>query len=175
MLSITLLFLCSCSYLCNRADDAMDMVDVGFTFSTKPGIAVWYDFVPVVPIGISYVDGYFVGLGGGGFRFFSHHFQRHFGLVLWGQEEVTFRYSKQDLDDMTNTERDEATNFQRTGLIGMIQGPFPGPDYLISCPHYLHIGWIGAVASPRYLQMLDFIIGWTTLDICFDDDWEQEE
>ena len=58
---------------------------------------------------------------------------------------------------------------QIIGLIGLLQGPRPNNDYWVSCPHYLHIGWIGAVVTPRYSEMLDFIVGWTTLDISFDD------
>jgi hypothetical protein len=159
-----------CTYLKNRADDAMDIVDVGFTFSKTPQFAAYYDFVPIIPIGYGDVKGRFVGLGGGKLAGWAAHRERSYGLVLWGQEEVGFGKSASNLDKMTAKERNKALKFQRTGLIGMAQGPFPGPEYLISCPHYLHVGWIGAVATPRYLQIVDFVLGWTTLDICFDDD-----
>jgi hypothetical protein len=46
---------------------------------------------------------------------------------------------------------------------------------LISCPHYLHLGWVGVVATPRYLQMLDFVAGWTTLDVGGDDNRREEK
>lgn len=164
-----------CAYLANRGNDAMDMIDIGVTVSAEPGFAFFYDFVPVIPIGAGYVNGYFIGLGGGKFSIGYPHYQRSIGLVLWGEEEVTFEHSEDELLQMTPEQRWKATNFQRTGLAGLAQGPPPDTDYLISCPHYLHLGFIGLVGSPRYLQMLDFVLGWTTLDIGMDDHrWEQE-
>lgn len=158
-----------CSYWQNRARDCGEMVDVGFSFSKKAQLALFYDFIPIVPIGYGRVDGEFVGLGGGRLCWFSPHFERSYGLILWGQEEVTFHKSLDELERMSREERDDVLNYQRSGLVGMIDGPFPGPDYLISCPHYIHLGWIGVVASPRYLEMLDFVLGFTTLDIGWDD------
>jgi len=158
-----------CGYLRDRGNDAMDVADVGFTFSERPQFAAYYDFIPVAPIGYGDVEGWFAGIGGGQICLWAPHTERSYGLILWGQEEVNFGTPKADLDAMTEERRNEALLFQRTGLIGMIQGPFPGPAYLISCPHYVHLGWIGGVASPRYLEMLDFALGWTTFDICGDD------
>ncbi len=158
-----------CTYLTNRGRDAGDVIDLGLTFSGKPQIAVFYDFVPIVPIGYGRLDGRFAGLGGGRIAGWAPHYEKSYGLILWGEEELTFRNSYEELEMLGSEERDEAVDFQRTGLIGMFQGPFPSQDYLISCPHYLHLGWIGVVATPRYLQMVDFVLGWTTLDIGADD------
>jgi hypothetical protein len=157
-----------CAYFHNRAQDFLDMMDVGLTFSATPQIAVYYDFVPLVPIGYGDVDGAFVGIGGGQISLASPHRERSLGLILWGHEEVGFGIP--DLNSLTKEEQERVLHFQRVGLVGLFQGPLPGLSYLISCPHYLHLAWIGAVASPRYLQALDFVLGWTTLDICDDDD-----
>lgn len=169
LLFLLLFFFVGCSYLKNRAGDAGDIIDLGFTFSSKPQFALYYDFIPIIPIGYGEVDGKFIGLGGGKFGWWTSHYERSYGLILWGQEEVTFEKSKSDLNKMKEDERNKELNFQRTGLIGIFQGPFPSTDYLISCPHYIHLGWFGVVASPRYLQILDFVFGWTTLDIGSDD------
>jgi hypothetical protein len=149
-----------CTYLTHRGEDALDIVDVGVSLSSRPGFALYYDFVPVIPIGYGHVDGTFAGLGGGRFGVMPHY-ERSMGAVLWGREEVGF--GRFDADDP------RSVNSQRVGLVGLAQRPVPGPDYMISCPHYLHLGWIGLVGTPRYLQMLDFLLGWTTLDICSDD------
>lgn len=160
----------SCTYLSNRGHDAMDMMDLGLTVSKDPHFAFYYDFIPVLPIGYGKVEGTFAGLGGGQFTGGTPHYEESLGLILWGEEKLNFGISPEELDAMSESERNDALNVQRSGLIGMAQGPFPGTDYLISCPHYLHLGWIGGVLSPRYLQMADFVVGWTTLDICSDDD-----
>ncbi len=154
----------------SRVRDALDVIDIGFTVSKKPGFALWYDFVPVIPVGVTYVDGYYIGLGGGKLTFWDKHFQRHFGVGIWGQEEVTWGVSKDELDAMSEEEAQDASCFQRTGLIGVFQGPFPKPAYIASCPHYIHVGWIGVIGSPRYFQMADFVLGFTTLDLGLDDD-----
>lgn len=158
--ALALLLSAGCTYLQHRAEDAMDMLDLGVTWSSQPNFALYYDFVPVLPVGFGRVDGHFAGLGGGRFGVLPH-WERSCGLGLWGQEEVGFGEFDRDTP--------ETVRFQRSGLIGMVQGPFPGPDYMISCPHYVHLGFVGIVATPRYLQMADFVLGWTTLDIGFDD------
>ncbi len=172
---LVVLLLQGCAYWKNRINDCGEMIDIGFSFSRKPQLALFYDFIPVIPIGYGRVDGTFTGLGGGKLCWFDSHFERSYGLILWGQEEVTFEKSLEELDALPGEEREEIADFQRTGLIGMVQGPFPGPNYLISCPHYLHLGWIGAVGSPRYLEMLDFVLGFTTLDIGGDDESMENE
>lgn len=169
ILGIVLTSAQSCSYMRNRGADAKDMIDIGFTFSKSPQFAAYYDFVPIIPIGYGKVEGRFTGLGGGEFAGWAPHYEKSYGAILWGQEELNFGTPKDKLAAMTDSDRQKAMDFQRTGVIGAVQGPFPGPHYLISCPHYVHLGWFGVVATPRYLQMLDFLVGWTTLDICGDD------
>lgn len=169
-LLIAVLLLAGCAYVKNRVSDTLDLIDIGFTFSSKPQFAFFYDFIPVVPIGYGGVQGYYIGIGGGNLHLWSPHYERSYGVILWGQEEVNFGTSYEDLMKMSDEERNDELNYQHSGLIGMALGPFPGPDYLISCPHYIHLGFIGAVGSPRYLQIVDFILGWTTLDFYFDDD-----
>ena len=159
-----------CAYLQDRGNDAKDIIDIGLTVSGKPQFAFYYDFVPIIPIGYGNVEGQFTGLGGGQFAGGAPHTQKSTGLILWGEEQVNFGTSPEALAAMDDAERNKALDIHRTGLIGMAQGPFPDTDYLISCPHYVHLGWIGVVGSPRYLQMLDFVLGWTTLDIGSDDD-----
>lgn len=154
----------------NRVRDALDMIDIGFTVSKKPGFALWYDFVPIIPVGVSYVDGYYIGLSGGKLTLWDKHFQRHLGVGIWGHEEVSWGVSKEELDAMPDEERKEASNFQRTGLIGSLQRPFAAPPYFISCPHYIHLGWVGVIGSPRYYQMADFVLGFAFIDLGLDDD-----
>jgi len=158
-----------CAYFQARGNDAKDMIDIGVSVSKEPGFAFFYDFVPVIPIGFGYVNGSYIGLGGGEFAWVEPHYERSIGVILWGEEELAFNHSLEELEAMPDEQRRDVTNFQRTGLAGLAQGPVPDTDYLISCPHYLHLGWVGLVATPRYLQMLDFVLGWTTLDIGADD------
>ena len=79
-----------CTYLENRADDAMDLVDVGLTVSKVPCFSAYYDFVPIAPIGAGIVDGWFLGLGGGKFGAFCPHYEKSVGFIFWGEEELNY-------------------------------------------------------------------------------------
>lgn len=163
-----------CSYLHKRANDAKDMVDLGFSFSKKPQLAVYLDWIPIHPLGYGEVEGRFVGLGGGEFAGWTPLYERSYGALLWGEEDLNFGTPKAELDAMSESDRQKATNFQRSGLIGLVQGPVPGPKYMTAYPHYLHLGWFGVMLDPRFIEMFDFIVGWTTLDVCHDDDRGKE-
>ncbi len=160
----------SSSYLGHRIEDLMDVVDAGITISLKPNFAAYYDLTPFIPIGYGEVDGYFVGLGGGKFGF-MRHYERSVGVLAWGREEVGFgEFSHDD---------PKSLNFQRVGIAGivhgLVEGWVPVADYAPTCLHYVHLGWVGAVGNLRYLQMVDFVLGWTGIDICFDDGKERGE
>lgn len=149
-----------CTYLKYRGADALDIVDLGVTFSKDPYFAAYYRLpVPVGAIGYGKVKGGFFGIGGGNIGYMPHY-EESYGPILWGQEEVAFGdYNREDR---------ERLNYERIG-IGLFQGPLPPPGYMLGCPHYLHLGWIGLVGMPRIYEWLDFPLGFTTLDISRDD------
>jgi hypothetical protein len=162
-------------YLKGRYKDAAEILEVGITLSWKPGFALYADGVSVLPGGWGYVDGYFVGLGGGQIGI-TRFYQRSVGLLVWGQEKVG--WGDFNVDDETTL------NTQGVGVLGIlvgphgipsqvgIMGPAPGPDYFPACVHYIHLGFVGAVANLRYLQALDFLAGFFSIDM-FDDNHHQ--
>ncbi|MBN1865997.1 hypothetical protein JW916_01775 [Candidatus Sumerlaeota bacterium] len=178
ILLIASVTLSGCSYLQARYNDAKDIADVGITVSKKPGIAAYASgpFAQVAAIGLGYVDGRFLGMGEGRLSFFGPHYEKSIGVGVWGMEWISYYHNEAEIDAMPPKEAAKASNHMQVGVLGMLAGlagdgpPAPSRQkYAISCPHYLHVGWIGVVAGPRYLQMLDFVLGWTTLDICSDD------
>ncbi len=154
----------SSSFLGQRFDDFLDMGDIGFTVSFEPSFAFYYALTPLIPLGYSRVDGWFAGVGGGRLGI-MRHYQRNLGLIIYGEEAVGFaRYHKDD---------DRSLNRQKVGILALAQGfperRFPGPDYMLSFLHYVHIGWVGIAGNLRYLQIMDFALGWFGVDLCFDD------
>lgn len=149
-----------CTYMKHRGADALDVIDVGLTFSKLPQFAAYYRLpIPVGAIGYGKVAGTFVGIGGGNVGVMPHY-EESYGLILWGQEEVAFGdYNREDR---------ERLNYEGIG-IGLFNRPVPPPGYFLGCPHYLHLGWIGAVGMPRFHEAIDFAVGFTTLDIFRDD------
>lgn len=157
-----------CAYMRCRANDFLDIVDIGLSFSSEPQYAAYLNFASLTPLGHGDVQGNFVGIGGGQLCGWSTHRERSVGLLLWGHEQIGFGYP--DLNSLSPEERQRALNFQHVGALGLAQGPFPVTAYLFSCVHYLHLWRVGGVFSVKYLQALDFLVGWTTFDICADDD-----
>ncbi len=154
----------STTYWGQRVEDMMDMGDFGLTLSIKPGIALYKGLPPILTIGYGHVDGLFVGLGGGKLGIMPYH-QRSIGTLIAGEEAVGF--GNFDVADP------ETVDFARTGLLGCAEGPAPGPDRIFSCVHYLHFGFVGVVASARWYQILDFVLGFAAADIGFDDGVER--
>ncbi|MHC4592967.1 MAG: hypothetical protein ACYS8L_09785 [Planctomycetota bacterium] len=162
VVAVCLLSSSGCTYLVHRAEDATDMVDLGLTFSARPGFALYMSNESILGTGYSNVDGYLLGMGGG-LVGLVRHAEKCWGLVLYGHERQA--WGEFDLDDPSTFSQ------QYVGLAGLIHKRFSGsrPDYMPSCIHSLHLGWFGLVANLRYTQILDFILGWTTLDIANDD------
>jgi hypothetical protein len=168
-----------CAYSQKRYNDVKDMIDLGLTFSSKPEFA-FYGSGPVLQavatVGYGDVDGHYFGLGEGNGHLWSPHYEKSYGLLVWGQEWVSFDHDQAAIEALPKDEAETVSNHMQVGVVGFARGwagagaPPPGRKYIVSCPHYFHFGWVGLVITPRWLQMADFVLGWTTLDICQDDD-----
>ena len=105
-------------YLTYRAEDALEMLDLGITVSTKPGFALYGDFASVAPGGYGHVDGHFVGVAGGRIGPMRHH-QASLGLLAWGYEEVGWGdFEKED---------PRTLNIQSCGALGLLTPPYGRP------------------------------------------------
>lgn len=166
-------WLCGCAYTTDRVDDLLDVADVGITVSWKPQISLFVDapFFTIWPIGYGEVDGYMFGLGKGKLCLFSPMYYKCWGAVMYGEETVCYKAGKDTIDALDEKARKEIVESFKTGLAGFEEGGDQiTPNYFVSCPHLFHIGFVGVVATPRYWDMLDFPLGFTTLDAGMDDD-----
>lgn len=161
-----------CAYMNDRADDAMEIIDIGVTVSKTPQFSVYASgpFIQIGSLGVGRVDGRFIGMGGGALRLMEPHYEESLGLLVWGQEKISYEYSQEEIEAMPAQEAAEAANFMRVAPLGFAQGPMPDEEYIVSCPHFIHLGYLGVVGTPRYLQALDFIVGFTGLDLLMDDE-----
>jgi hypothetical protein len=151
-----------CTYLRYRGEDFLDIADIGFTVSIKPGFALYADAVSVLPLGFSYVDGYFLGWGGGQFGF-TRHYEHCWGLLAIGHETHAWgKFSKGNPSTL---------NRQFVGIAGLPLFPVvqSRPSYMPACVHYLHLGFIGAAANARYMEIIDFLLGFACVDLARDD------
>jgi hypothetical protein len=163
-LALTLFATQGCTYLKHRAQDAIDMVDIGLTVSIIPGFAAYADFASVAPGGFGYVNGWFLGWGGGQIGF-TRHYERSLGILVWGYEEVGW--------GKFSTNNRQTLDRQFVGVAGIVLPPWKAtPAYFPACVHYLHLGWLGVVGNARYMEIVDFVLGWSTLDIAGDDGYK---
>ncbi|MBU0547375.1 MAG: hypothetical protein KKH57_01260 [Candidatus Omnitrophica bacterium] len=163
--------LSGCTYLKNRGNDAMDMFDVGITLTSKPNFALYLDIAQVLPIGFSHVDGKLIGIGRSTFG--VHDFrQKGYGYLIGGSMQ-------RGVDNYDPNNPDDPATYD-VGILGFTNGTHMAnynpaqyeegrPKTHPTCPKTLHLGWIGIEWGCKAWDMLDFILGWTTLDIGEDD------
>jgi hypothetical protein len=168
------LLLQSCTYMGQRGNDVLDIFDIGFTVTDKaqPDLALYFDFFNMVPIGFAKVDGKLLGLGHRQFGWLDYH-ARHWGLLAYGSEMQgigTF-----NPNDPRQARQDglpkEAWPTHDAGFVRVFTGDNPPPRmHHIECTRQLHLGWLGFLMNIRPVEMVDFLVGWTTADILMDDD-----
>ncbi|MHC4592176.1 MAG: hypothetical protein ACYS8L_05715 [Planctomycetota bacterium] len=159
---LTLLVLASastgCTYFKHRAQDFLEMADIGLTFTRQPTLGLYLGGVSMVCVGYSRVNGSFLGIGGGQIGLMRHS-HKCSGLLLSGKEDMAWG---------DGPPRRRYVHPQ--GLFGVLGARrLPPPSYFPACVHFIHNGTIGVVLNLRYAEMLDFLIGFTTLDIAHDD------
>jgi len=151
-----------CTYWQHRLDDALEMADIGVTVSYKPGFALWIAAPFSLFAGIGgHVDGYLIGLGGGE-PFFTRHYLNASGMLVVGREEIGWG----DFDI-----KDPSTLYETyQGVLGIpVSLVTARPAYVPTCNHEIHVLFLGAVGNLRYMEILDFLVGFTTIDIAGDD------
>jgi len=162
-----------CTCLQYRADDAADMFDLGVTWSEKPSFALYSNSPLLLPVGWGRVDGYFAGIGGGQVGA-TCHYEDCVGLVAWGREGTAWH--NYDLA------KPETVNVQGVGPFASLLGPFGKSTYVPAMTTYVHLGYLGVAANARYMEIIDFFLGWLGADVARDDGtrraqwpWEEEE
>ena len=152
-------------YFQHRGEDALEMVDFGFTFTTKPCIGLYWNSLDLLVAGYSNVDGYFAGWGGGQFGW-TRHYNQCAGFII---SHETVGWGDFDKNDPSTL------HMRYGGLLGFASlagtgNSRPSPDYTPACVHFFpHLGYVGIVWNARWTQILDFIVGFTTIDIAGDD------
>ena len=162
-----------CAYMSDRGHDALDMIDIGVIVNndSKPQLGLYIDNFSITPLGYADIKGTAYGTGSsqiGKLDFAT----KHWGALLWGSERETLgefnphdpRVARPDQADLTEPARYDA------GIVSIVKGNDPPPKLqYVECNKLIYLGWIGLYAHCRPLDMLDFILGWTTIDIMGDD------
>lgn len=149
-----------CNYLRYRYEDAVEIFDLGFTFTKTPQFSAYVNCPVILPIGYGKVDGTFVGMGDGkaGVMKHSHDVE---GRLYWGRETDSW--------DSFDAETSDTLSVQEVGILGLTKEGARNKPYKAMCRHYLHIGWMGVVWNVRWIDIPDFLAGIIGLDPLQDD------
>ena len=169
-----LLQLTGCTYMKARGRDAMDMFDVGITVndSVVPQFGCYFDQFTVIGIGYSHVDCKVLGVVNrhAGFMNYKNH---DWNALVWGSkqdgaEPFNPADPRQARQDQRNLKERPAFD---TGFVREIPSEnTPPPLQFAQCNRIIHLGYVGVIFNVRPGEILDFILGWSTLDIIGDDD-----
>lgn len=121
---IVLAGLQGCSYLRHRGDDAMEMFDIGVTWSKKPYGSGNACLLGLGSIGAGRLDGQFAGIGGGRAGVMRHYY-RTIGLLVWSYDEMAWG-KEFDPEDPETLDR------YHIGPLGWLKYPQRRPDYAFS-------------------------------------------
>lgn len=152
-------------YFQYRGEDAMEIADFGFTFTTKPNIGLYWNSLDMLVAGYCNIDGHFVGFGGNQIGV-TRVYANCKGLIVSDEKIGWGKFDKNDPSTLY---------VRKGGLLGFASLMGTGnarssPDYTPACVHFFpHLGYVGFVWNARWTQMLDFIVGFTTLDLAGDD------
>lgn len=162
-----------CSYLHNRFNDFQDMAEMGISVNNKltPQFGLYFDFFNILPFGYSNVDGKTIGWGNrqGGW---VNHIDKNWGVIGWGKEQRGIGKINPSDPHIARPDQKDLKEYPtyNVGPVKMITDKnVPPIAQFFECNRVLHLGWIGVYLYLRPVDILDFIIGWTTLDIMGDD------
>lgn len=179
LLLLVILLMQGCAYLRDRGNDAMDMVDIGITVNDrwKPQFGLYLDFFSLLPLGYSRVEAKSIGIGNSqiGLLDFEH---ASWGALAWGSEKKgSGTFNPLDPHQARSDQTGETARPRYNAGIARLRAEDNPPPTLqfFECDRILHLGWIGFHATVRPLDIFDFILGWTTIDILGDDDLDMSE
>jgi hypothetical protein len=173
---------CGCQkYWRDRGNDYGDAMTVGITLSKKPQFAFYpVDYFNISPLGYSHLDARFSGLSGGKWQTLEFH-DRTWGVLLWGSDHLQLGefdpanprlFAPSKLAELKAAGKEPPKRRPRynKGAVAMgVQDNAPPPLTFLSCRRNLHLGWAGLHLAMNADEMLDFFLGFTTLDIKGDD------
>ncbi len=183
------LALCGCQkYWRDRRNDFGDAMTVGITVSKSPQFAFYpIDYFNISPLGYSRLDGRFSGLCGGKWQTVELH-DHTWGVLLWGSDHLqlgefdpadTRLFAPSQLAELKAAGQEppkERPRYNKGPLRLAAQDNAPPPLTFFSCRRNIHLGWVGFHLAMNADEMLDFLLGFTTLDIKGDDnrDWQRK-
>jgi hypothetical protein len=175
-LAVALLFGGGCAYLADRGRDLTDLVEPGITVTPRlaPTVALRVNAFGVVSFGYSRSD--LTLLGWSDRQFGALRLRDDFwGVLAWGEERIWVGRDAaaswpEGCEPPATSLPFEGREPYTVGMLGSFLGEERPPSRVFGeCPKLFHLGWLGLYTNCSPLDLADFILGWSTLDIGCDD------
>jgi len=154
--------LSGCAYMTHRGEDALAIFDVGFTFSAKPHFAAYCGFNSLFGLGYAEFDGKYFGIGNQNAGWMDARMHEG-GMLLEGYEQYGYREF--------NPEKPDSLKVYGVG-VGMLNHDLrENVLQAMECPKFVHVGWIGFNLNCKIGQMVNFLVGWTGVDLAHNDEY----
>jgi hypothetical protein len=172
-IAVMSLALQSCAYMQDRGNDALDVFDIGITVtpSLEPDFSLYFDFFNMTPLGYSNVEGKLLGIGYRQVGWLDYQ-AYNWGVLTHGSEQQGAGiYNPNDpRHARAGSAYHEDWPAYDAGFVGVFSGDRPPPKFhYMECTRQIHLGWIGFVMDFRPVDLVDFLVGWTTIDFLNDD------
>lgn len=149
------------SYWTHRWQDTLDVMEFGVTQSDESQFALYFGTTHLFAIGQSSLRGTMYGLGNSQFG------QHELVSDSWGWGFLGEDVYEVASGGATVPETDLAK--YDTGILGLVFGRAAGLYKGLHSPFVLHLGWGGLMANLKGAEAVDWLLGWTTLDLMRDD------
>lgn len=163
-----------CTYLKNRGNDASDVFELGVTVTPRwtPVFALYGNPFNVLPFG--YANAKITLLGWSDRNVGALDLDlKGWGALAWGSQRLGIGRREAaapgEQPAPLGWSVTEPGHTYTTGFVGAWGEDGARGRTFGECPKLLHLGWIGLYADCSVLDLADFVLGWTTLDIGHDD------
>lgn len=157
---LTPALLSGCAYFKDRGNDALDILDIGITFSAEPHVGIYGDFQSIATVGYADIEGKMLGVGNRRVGWLDMDYDCAGGGIE-GRER--WAYGDYEANPEINQEQGVGVGMLYHGV------PRTAPKGL-NCAKFAHLFFIGVNVNCKIGEVLDFVLGWTTLDIGLDDE-----
>ena len=167
---------CASPYLKDRGNDLSDIFDIGITISSEAQFRL--DFQPFLfTLGYSDVEGKLIGFGSRNWGVNDFE-SKGWGALLTGEGKYgTGPFNPADPRQVWPVNSPNAPEEQPLygmGLLPPAESQVLWTKY-VECNKGIHLGWVGIHLPCRPLDLIDFVLGFTTLDIMQDDTASAEQ
>ncbi len=153
---------CASKYWRDRYNDFKDQWELGVTSSDNGQFGIYGGLLHFITLGGTSLDCDLHGLANS--QWGSHkYYDKSWATLFVGEDSHVVTSGGVPLPPS-----EEIMKYD-TGFLGLPFGQPGDAQTALTSPFMIHLGYGGIVWNTKFVEVLDFVLGWTTLDIMKDD------